>query len=701
MVAGHKALDGETKPVVVDLTKCIGDAAAGNHEPVQPPPDCRKESSKSLPESNHVSTISRNQVSTNDMLRSLLSGSGKRVSAAPTGRPPKARKTSARANTITRGPSKDLENARKAANDDREESMSVWTETHAPVAPADLIVHKKKVAEVQAWLEGQLAPNSPHCKMILVRGPAGCGKSATLRVLASFLGFTVVDWQAPALPTWDEIQLVRQGRMGVQYQTTLDAFADFAERLRMPALTVHEVGRRPADDQTKSQITFIDELPHVTGVEQRQKLAQILVGLARNARSPVVVFTIEMSGRTTDRSHCNTAFDGVGGLHLQILDALTGAGVPTITFNPITTLNTAKALHAVLEKEGKVLSEEQIMQIAIGADGDLRNALLTLQFACNKADQGINDALRVRKSKSAAATNKKATLVTSKEGICVRSLGYGLRDSSLDLFHGLGKLLYNKRVKSEAIEKKQSHSTKKEETAGGLKPAEWAVRAPMDGFTPESVLQTSWMEPSSVAAFLHENIPDFVDNDAIFDLAACLAQLSAADVLSASGGWKGRAMAVEDNGSDDATGNALSEQCAGLVAARGVCFWNTHPPPRRWQPLRGPLLYVAQKGFMANAQQVMHAAGSSRIMHGGAGGLNSRMAVATEILPALKLIVRSSKGGAAPIVLQQPRMWHRYWEGQLYEDPPHGVQNMMGDGDGTAVGGASSECLDDPIEDLD
>ena len=43
----------------------------------------------------------------------------------------------------------------------------------------------------------------------------------------------------------------------------------------------------------------------------------------------------------------------------------------------------------------------------------------------------------------------------------------------------------------------------------------------------------------SVAAFLHENLPHFVEEDAVGDLAACLDYLGAADVMASGRRWGG------------------------------------------------------------------------------------------------------------------------------------------------------------------
>lgn len=43
-------------------------------------------------------------------------------------------------------------------------------EKHAPASAADLVVHKKKVAEVRAWLQAQWQPGRSASRLLLVSG---------------------------------------------------------------------------------------------------------------------------------------------------------------------------------------------------------------------------------------------------------------------------------------------------------------------------------------------------------------------------------------------------------------------------------------------------------------------------------------------------------------------------------------------------
>ena len=226
----------------------------------------------------------------------------------------------------------------------------------------------------------------------------------------------------------------------------------------------------------------------------------------------------------------------------------------------------------------------------------------------------------------------------------------------------------------------------------------------MDGFDAEAVIFASGLESTSVASFLHENFLDFIDDSEIDDIAACLAQLSDADVLGAGRLPGSRRFHRSDAlATDDVPGNStLTEICAANVAARGVCFWNTHPAPRQFRPMRAPELYTVQRGIHANSTQLHLAAGLGRVLNGGSGGLESASVVATELLPTVRSISQSLQARGYPmsslegLTGQQPPKWTRYWRGKLTECVLHaGVrQSSVGQGE-SGEAGLEEE---DPIE---
>ena len=51
---------------------------------------------------------------------------------------------------------------------------------------------------------------------------------------------------------------------------------------------------------------------------------------------------------------------------------------------------------------------------------------------------------------------------------------------------------------------------------------------------------------------------------------------------------------------DQYNAQSLQEAAAGSVAARGLCFANTHPAPTRFLPLKKPSIFMVQRAARAN-----------------------------------------------------------------------------------------------------
>lgn len=641
---------------------------------------------------------------------------------------------------------------------------SMWTVKYDPHTVEDLIVHKKKVEEVQRWLESATTTATATATkkkntttFIIISGPPGSGKKATVRVLGRAMGYHLMEWQAPSHPTYQEVQYTNQSTgtgkhasMVLPYVSAIDSFEEFISRARMPPLaltTVKEEGGEGEEEGageiaelettfTKTKTTaaarkhpsppliLIDDVPLTINSDQRMRLARSLSDLARSGRYPVILFATtgdrhnhnqsSASSATAPPLHSSITAKTPDGLLKEVSVALIDTlHVPLISFNPVTVRNTVKVLQRILEQERRSLGEGQVGAIAEQANGDVRNAIHSLQFACTSVRQQPHRAAvqqRQPRTKQKKAATTDVTTDAVVDTAMTSAVTYMLRDTFLNAFHGLGKLLYNKRVPVAPPE-----------------PSTCMARAPMDGFTPDTVLSSSGLSPPSVIAFLHENILDFIQEDATFDIAACATQLSSADVLYAKRDRGTSAALPEDDDGGGGGGGplGLTQICAATVAARGVCFWNTHPAPSQWRPLRAPAVFTAQKGMRVNGEALHLAAGVGRVVYGGSGGLQSASVVATEILPAVRLIssrFRSrshhlSAGGTSGqeeqakneeeerMLWQQPGKWVRYWNGKLHEQIVHGPYGTFdADGQQQARRGAGGEGGgvegdDDPIED--
>eukprot|EP00887_Chlorella_sp_A99_P000359 scaffold13.g359.t1 len=658
---------------------------------------------------------------------------------------------------------------------------ALWADKHAPRSEGDLVVHKKKVEEVRQWLEGQRAtlgqPGVP--RALVMSGPPGCGKSAVLGALAGALGFEHCEWQPPTPTLFYEFQYTRSA--GLPYTSKLDSFEEFVLRSKMPALSFQHsssaadggAGAAPdaggaarggaaaaagggrAGGGGRPKLVVVDDLPFAAGPAERERLAAALGDLARTSRFPLVICVTETSGKAQQERGLNAASGSFQGLHKDLVAVPEAAQAASISFNPITALNTAKALRAVLERERLSLPDAEVMAIAELANGDLRNALNTLQFVCTGQAAAPAKAPPKRGAKRKAAGGRDAAAAAAVAGAARTQVAFAGRDSMLSLFHALGKLLYNKRsevsqaapasapapaaagspgaseepaatsaegpaspsaLASAPSSQQQQQPEQQQQPAGQAwtasgfwqgarsvaveeeaQVADWCRRPPMQ-FDPEAVLAGAGLDAGTVAAFLHENLPHFVADPGVPDMAAALAYLSAADCVASSTRWGSEGQLVED----DLPASTLADAVAASVAARGVCFANRHPAPRRWLPLKAPAQFAAARAATANRAHLRTAVAPAWALHGGAGGLEPAGRLAAELLPMARAIQARSPD-AARLQLLQPSRWLRTWEGKVYEQgragagaPAPAASGEVGgsEGEGGAAAGQGKDSVD-------
>ncbi|XP_070564525.1 cell cycle checkpoint protein RAD17-like [Ptychodera flava] len=126
-----------------------------------------------------------------------------------------------------------LSHVRFAKPAKRELETEVWADKHKPKVQTDLAVHKKKISEVETWLQQHCAAGrQKKSAILLLTGPAGAGKTATMNVLCQEMGIEIQEWVNPLLPAFEASKtyqdFVPVGGFTSQSQQTL--FHDFLLR---------------------------------------------------------------------------------------------------------------------------------------------------------------------------------------------------------------------------------------------------------------------------------------------------------------------------------------------------------------------------------------------------------------------------------------------------------------------------------------
>ena len=553
-------------------------------------------------------------------------------------------------------------------------SMLQWTEKYAPRRRTDLIVRKNKVQEFAEFLESM-----SHTACVL-SGSSGCGKSALIRVVAMELGMEVVEYVAKIQQQRISASLVLEpGRTRYDsYESKLDSYESFCSRAWMNTLEGdgHVVGGVSSSFKRKT-LVVLDDLPTVVGEDQERRLVNATLGLV--ARSSKVVLVVTETSSKDSAEHYST---GGSWESSSIPKALTLAlekfcSPLILSLNPIPKATMVKHLGMICDREGVAISRETLQTMADLSQGDLSSAILGLQFAArgiagdrSRGDgtggtDGTDGTSR-NASRRRPAPRRKGACETAGEKQVEVVLSHLVRDASLSLFHGLGKLLYNKRLPCPT-------------SSGGIQ-RNAHDRPPMDGFDPEETVHASGLSGPSVTAFLHENILDFIDAEHIEDVAQCLDHISRADVLSSAMDFTPY-FGTEQDEPDGARG--LQDMLSSIVASRGVCYWNFHPAPRSWKPLKAPVAFKVERGRRTNGLRARQAASVNRVEFGGAVAQTCYMTMTTEVLPFVRAMGHKE-------VRQQPPKWDRYWQGACVE-----CENWRSS-DGLIIEGI--EGIEDPIE---
>ncbi|XP_057965305.1 cell cycle checkpoint protein RAD17 isoform X7 [Malania oleifera] len=304
--------------------------------------------------------------------------------------------------------------------------------------------------------------------------------------------------------------------------------------------------------------------------------------------------------------------------HVLVITGQAGVG-KSVAFNPITVNSIKKTLSRICRQELCNVNAEVIDLIAKSSGGDIRHAITSLQYYCLKPHPMLSLSFSNHTPRS---MKEKSDELNHLDGEFSLSCG---RDDTVSLFHALGKFLHNKRETEVSIILDQDAFLVRERF----------TRLPLKMDAPEKVLCQAHVQARPVADFLHENVLDFLSEEAIDDAWDVASYLSDSDLLLATL----RGMITRNFDAE-----SLVQTAAASVAVRGVLFGNSHPLPSRWHAIRRPKLWQVEQSSSGNKYEIL------RQRFASCNGLGSADAtvIATEYTPALKWLgYRASEDSVA------------------------------------------------------
>ncbi|KAF7368901.1 Rad17-domain-containing protein [Mycena venus] len=350
------------------------------------------------------------------------------------------------------------------AEDDR-----LWVDIYEPTTEAELAVHVKKVQDVRRWLDEALVggPSGKlrkYRRILALTGPAGTAKTATMRVLARELDCEILEWrnamgESSSNPFEDDCR-----PDGSSYHQSYDSDQEslfskfeafltrastcqtiFADTERDTRLSSSQSSSSTHPTTRKQQIILLEDLPNILHANTQSRFHAALQGLVTSPSLnpvPIVVIVSDagVRGEASDERLASGSWgkdrDGVLDIRTVLSkDLLHGPYVTQIGFNPIAPTLMKKALQALVSThfsssraKGSAPSKEILDIIIETSNGDIRSAIMALQFSCVVEMPGS----KARKMSSGSSTKQVLEAVTRRE-------------QSLHLFHLIGRVLYNKR----------------------------------------------------------------------------------------------------------------------------------------------------------------------------------------------------------------------------------------------------------------
>uniref|UniRef100_A0A8D8TWW1 Cell cycle checkpoint protein RAD17 n=1 Tax=Cacopsylla melanoneura TaxID=428564 RepID=A0A8D8TWW1_9HEMI len=285
------------------------------------------------------------------------------------------------------------------ASGKKNSSQVSWVDTYEPKSVSELVVHVKKVEEVENVLR-----TNPREKFVLLTGPSGSGKTVTLRCTCKKLNIGIKEWitSVSKTPEYDSVEFNDPGL----YSSAVQEFEQFLVRSSRPRLT----------NNFSRDIVLVKDLPNV--FYNDATLLHETLGKYESSLKSTLVFIMN------DEQLIYKLFPS---------NVISQFKLVQVKFNPINDTGLIKTLQNILSKEHIPTSNDTLINIIQNCNGNLSYAINQLYFVTV-----LKEPIPSRQSKLTVKLLKES----KEKGKHASSLD---KNKQISYFQNIGRVLYPKK----------------------------------------------------------------------------------------------------------------------------------------------------------------------------------------------------------------------------------------------------------------
>ena len=464
-----------------------------------------------------------------------------------------------------------------------------WADRFGPSNLEELVVHKKKILDVQKWLQDSLHKADAK-KVLVMKGPSGAGKTTTLRLLAQAMDVNILEWKNP----------VGSDMSSEAYVSLSAQFGEFLGRsLAFHGLEVASVSTSKdeaisqeatnASVSIKPKLVLIEEFPNMLGSTSialqsfRQNILGYLAACSSLSRqisfrkdadtmiAPMILIITESRLNSGGSQQDNFTVNKILGPEILSHPALS-----VIEFNSVAVTFVRKAFDLVIQKEARISGRRRVPGPAVlqnlSAVGDVRSAIGSLEFLCLNTHNVDNWSGRVAAVAKRGA--KESDDITQMERALLQMVTP--RETKLEIFHAVGKIVYNKRMELKNAPLAEASSEFSDDS-----------NARVPEVSLDRLMDQCETDVETFVAALHENYVLSCHGSSFTDaVEGCLDALSNGDILGLDARY-GRSV-KSFRSSASATDTLRQDEMVFQLVTRGILFSLPYPVKRAPVPVDLP-----------------------------------------------------------------------------------------------------------------